>query len=257
MSTSPKTPGTTLAAQSAAEPSINVFQTMERMAATVAKSGLYGMKTPEQALTLMLLSRAEGIDPMAAVRDYHIISGRPALKADTMLARFQAAGGKVDWKEYTDAKVIGVFSHPQGGTVTVDWDIARATRAGLAARETWKSYPRPLMRARCISEGVRACYPGVAIGTYTVEEAQDMEVDITPTGGRVEAAIQNADHSLTEDERMEHFTAMDGAQTQTDLAAAFGAAWKHAGEAKDEPSRQAFKAVYDRRKAEIANVVPT
>ena len=39
--------------------------------------------------------------------------GRHA-KADAILARFQAAGGKVEWKTYTDDEVTGVFSHPQG-----------------------------------------------------------------------------------------------------------------------------------------------
>jgi len=77
------------------------YQQLERMATTVAKSGLFGMKTPEQALSLMLLSQAEGIHPMIAVRDYHIIQGRPSLKTDTMLARFQAAGGKVEWHALT------------------------------------------------------------------------------------------------------------------------------------------------------------
>jgi hypothetical protein len=31
-----------------------------------------------------------------------------------------------------------------------------------------------MLRARCISEGIRTIYPGVAIGTYTPEEAEDM-----------------------------------------------------------------------------------
>ena len=65
------------------------------MAEAAAKSGLFGMKTPEQALALMMLCQAEGIHPMKAVAEYHIIQGRPALKADAMLARFLRAGGTV------------------------------------------------------------------------------------------------------------------------------------------------------------------
>jgi len=96
---------------------------IERMAGAVARSGLFGVKTQEQAMALMLIAQAEGMHPAIAARDYHIIQGRPALKADAMLARFQQAGGKVEWREYTDTKVIGVFSHPSGGSVSVEWSI--------------------------------------------------------------------------------------------------------------------------------------
>ena len=65
---------------------------VERMANAVAKSGLFGVKNVEQAMALMLIAQAEGMHPAIAARDFHVIQGRPALKADAMLARFQAAG---------------------------------------------------------------------------------------------------------------------------------------------------------------------
>ncbi len=148
---------------------------VEKMAVAVARSGLFGVKTPDQALALMLIAQAEGLHPAIAARDYHVINGRPTLKADAMMARFQAAGGKVEWGEYTDTKVSGKFSHPQGGTVEVIWTTKMATDAGLTRNPTWKSYPRQMLRARCISEGIRTVFPGCVVGTYTPEEAGDME----------------------------------------------------------------------------------
>lgn len=147
------------------------------MAAAIAKSGLFGMKTPDQALALMLIAQAEGMHPAIAARDYHVIQGRPALKADALLARFQAAGGKVEWHDYTDTKVSATFTHQQGGSVTIDWDMARAKSADLTNKPVWKQYPRQMLRARCISEGIRTVYPGCAVGVYTVEEVQDMGSD--------------------------------------------------------------------------------
>jgi hypothetical protein len=147
---------------------------VERMALAVAKSGLFGVKTPDQAMALMLIAQAEGMHPAIAARDYHVINGRPTLRADAMLARFQQAGGRVEWGEYTDRKVVGTFTHPQGGSVRIEWTTDMAVSAGLTRNPTWKSYPRQMLRARCISEGIRTIYPGVAIGTYTPEEAEDM-----------------------------------------------------------------------------------
>jgi hypothetical protein len=148
---------------------------VERMAVAVAKSGLFGVRTPDQAMALMLIAQAEGLHPAIAARDYHVINNRPTLRADAMLARFQAAGGKVEWGEYTDTRVVGTFSHPQGGSVRIEWTTKMAQDAGLTRNPTWKSYPRQMLRARCISEGIRTIYPGVTVGTYTPEEAADME----------------------------------------------------------------------------------
>jgi hypothetical protein len=147
---------------------------VERMALAVAKSGLFGVKTPDQAMALMLIAQAEGLHPAIAARDYHVINGRPTLKADAMMARFQTAGGSVRWGEYTDKRVVGTFSHPQGGSVEIEWTLDMAITAGLTKNPTWKSYPRQMLRARCISEGIRTVFPGVVVGTYTPEEAEDM-----------------------------------------------------------------------------------
>ena len=157
---------------------IIALKDIERAGELIAKSGLFGVKTPEQAIALMLVAQAEGRNPFEAARDYHIIQGRPALKADSILARFQQAGGSVRWIELSDTKAVAEFSHPQGGKVIIDWDLDRAKRAGLLGKENWRNYPRQMLRARVISEGVRTVFPGVCVGTYTVEEEQDMAASV-------------------------------------------------------------------------------
>ena len=152
---------------------------LEKMAHAVAASKLFGITTPEQAMALMLVAQAEGLHPATAARDYHIIQGRPTLKADAMLARYLASGGKVEWHEHTDAAVEATFTHPQGGSLKIKWDMARAKQADLKS-PMWTKYPRQMLRARVISEGVRATNPAVAVGVYTPEEAEDFE----PAGAR-------------------------------------------------------------------------
>ena len=159
---------------------------IERMATAVAKSNLFGMKTPEQAMALMLIANAEGLHPATAAMDYDIIQGRPAKKPQAMLRDYLRNGGKVEWHDHTDAKVSATFAHPAGGSVTVDWDMSRAMKAGLGGKDNWKKYPRQMLRARVISEGIRATFPGATGGLYTPEEAGDFEPatrpmkDVTP-----------------------------------------------------------------------------
>lgn len=151
------------------------FNDIERMGSVIVKSGLFGIRSAEQAISLMLIAQAEGTHPAAAARDYHVIQGRPALKADAMLARFQSAGGKVNWDSYTDVRVAATFSHPAGGSVQIEWTMERARQAGLGGKDVWKQYPRQMLRARVISEGIRTVFPGVAVGIYTPEEVQDFD----------------------------------------------------------------------------------
>lgn len=264
-------PRTALATHVAAEGNPGTtFEQMERMAAAMSKSGLFGMKTPEQALSLMLISQAEGRSPALAAQEYHVIQGRPSLKADTLLSRFQQAGGSVKWNSYTDQVVSATFSHPQGGSVTVEWTIERAKQVknwnkdrsqweALTDKLNWQNYPRAMLRARVISEGVRTCYPGVAVGIYTPEEIQDgaAEIDVTPVtqaqavAATVEAA-KNSSTALTPEERSEHVKAIKDAKGNEALTSAFAAAWKHASEAKDSSARTEFKTAYDAQKASLA-----
>lgn len=161
------------------------YNDLERMGTMIAKSKLFGMKTPEEAIALCLIAQAEGKHPASAAQEYNIIQGKPALKADAMMARFQAAGGKVNWLAYSDKEVTGEFSHAQGGSVKITWNMEMATKLNYHTKDNWKKFPRAMMRARCISEGIRTVYPGISVGIYTPEEVQDFDdkpmVNITPS----------------------------------------------------------------------------
>jgi hypothetical protein len=151
------------------------FTDIQKMAEAAAKSRMFGFKSPEEAMAIMLLCQAEGLHPGIAMRDYHVIQGRPTLKSDAMLARFQQNGGRVEWLKLSDQEVSGKFSHPAGGEATITWTLAEAKKIGLTGKDNWNKYPRAMLRARVVSEGVRTVYPGVVVGTYTPEEAMDME----------------------------------------------------------------------------------
>lgn len=148
------------------------IDTLERMAVTFAKSKMFGAKEPEQVMALLLLAQAEGIHPATAMRDFDVIQGRPAKKAEAMLRSFIAAGGKVEWHAMTDVLADATFSHPQGGSARISWDIERARKAGLADKDNWKKYTRQMLANRVISEGCRRIYPASTSGIYTPEEVQ-------------------------------------------------------------------------------------
>ena len=145
-----------------------------RVAEAVAKSGLFGIKTPDQALALMMIAQAEGRHPALAARDYDVIQGRPAKKAEAMMRDFMEAGGKVEWHALTDEVADATFSHQQGGSVRITWDMKRAQAAGLGGKDNWKKFPRQMLRSRTVSEGVRTIWPMATSGMYEPGEAADI-----------------------------------------------------------------------------------
>lgn len=142
----------------------------------VAGSGLLGSKDENQIFTLMMLAYKDGINPVQASMDYHIIQGKPALSSQATLVRFQKAGGKIKYIKRTDTECTIEFSHEQAGELTITWNMERAKQAGLNLnKQNWRQYPRQMLAARCIAEGVRALYPACLDGLYLVEEVQDFD----------------------------------------------------------------------------------
>ena len=148
---------------------------MQQMARAMAKSGFFGFKTEEQALSIMLIAQASGQHPASAALDYDVIQGRPAKKPQAMLREFLGAGGKVEWHESTDAAADATFSHPRGGSIRVRWDMQRAQQMGLSGKDNYRKQPGVMFRWRCVSEGVRIVYPGATAGMYTPDEVLDLD----------------------------------------------------------------------------------
>ena len=164
---------------------------MTVMADSIVKSGFYGFKTKEQVMAVMLVAQAENKHPASVVQEYDIIQGKPALKSQAILARFQLSGGSVQWDEVTPKKVKGTFKHPQGGTLTVEWTIEMAKQAGIYREGSgWSKYPEDMLRARVISRAVRSIYPACILGHYATEEVMDFDSPMPKHMGVVEDVKQ-------------------------------------------------------------------
>lgn len=163
---------------------------IEKMGKAVAASGLFGVTTENQAITLMLIAQAEGVHPAQAAMTYHIIKGKPTKKAEAMFVSFVKSGGKVKWITLNDTKAEATFSHPEGGEITLAWDMEMAKKAGLFDKEgsLYKKYPRAMLRSRLIAEGVRTIYPAATGGMMSSEEAED--IDLPPNKSRLDDIIE-------------------------------------------------------------------
>lgn len=154
------------------------------MAADVYKAKMFNLQTPEAAMSLMLLAQAEGIHPMNALRQFHILhDGRPSMRADTMLAKYRMKGGKVEWLTQADDRVAqrGRWTF-EGQVIEIGFTMAEAIQAGYTSATPkpgsgWHRDPAAMLRARTISRACRMLAPEIVVGLYTPEEMEDIPLD--------------------------------------------------------------------------------
>lgn len=186
----------------------NPMEAIKALGQSIFKSGLFGCDRPEQGEVLAMQCLSERKSPLELARTYHFIQGQLAMRADALLAKFQLVGGKVDWQERTDTRVVAVFSH-KGGSATITADIEEYKKNGTALgkdgknlKENWLKWPRRMLTARAISEGVRLVAPECCFGTYVVEE-----IDVTQKIGRPFKPVYNTIAELVPaDKRYKAFT---------------------------------------------------
>jgi hypothetical protein len=223
------------------------YDQQERMALSLVKSKMFGIDNVDQAMALMSIAVAEGKHPAIIARDFHLIQGRPAKKAEAMMRDLVQAGGSVKWHALDDTIADATFSHPQGGTVRITWDMARAKQAGLLGRgDMYHKYPRAMLRSRCVSEGVRTVCPLATSGVYTPEEVQDM-VNETPASGPINVTPEPR---VMDDEQIgAHLTAIGSADDLGTLKRAFGTAYSEARRLGDLGAMEQIEAAKNARKA--------
>jgi hypothetical protein len=164
-------------------------------------SGIFGLDKPEQGEILAMQCLVEKKSPLELARTYHFIQGQLAIRSDALLAKFHQAGGSVDWTERTDEKVKATF---RKGTASADIvaDMKEYVGNGTALgkdkqlKDNWKKWPRRMLTARAISEGVRLIAPECCFGTYTVEE-----LDATPSKPYARANTATLDELIPEAKR--------------------------------------------------------
>lgn len=166
---------------------------------SIFKSGIFGIDKPEQGEVIAMECLAQRKSPLELARTYHFIAGRLAIKSDALLAKFQQAGGTVNWITRTD-KIVEADFCKDGSCTRIVATIEEYTANGVATganKETWRKWPRRMLTARAIGEGVRLVCPEAAFGTYTVEE-----LDVAPSF-KAKSTIQamTLDDYITDDLR--------------------------------------------------------
>jgi hypothetical protein len=157
------------------------------------KSGIMGVATPGDGAVVALTCMCEGITPLEFAKTYHIISGKPSMRADMMHAKFRAAGGKVSWINMgDDGKAAEATFEFEGSTAVIKYTIEDAKNVVGDKLDkpdsNWRKDRGAMLRARLITKAIRILAPELIAGVYTPEELEDSGAVSTPAPARDRAA---------------------------------------------------------------------
>lgn len=157
-----------------------------------------GGKTKEEGFVIALTCMMEGITAIEFNRRYHMIQGKPSMRADALLAEFRSAGGRYKILENSPDRAAIAFTWEDE---TYEWEFT--WEEAQASRWPWKNWKKPedgfkdnwstptdrrdMLWSRLVSSSVKKLVPEIAAGCYTPEELQD--VADTP---RSEVVVQPA-----------------------------------------------------------------
>lgn len=155
------------------------YSEIEQVSRAFVASGMFGRDVDKisKAITKIMAGQELGLAPFASMRAVHVIEGNATLSANTMAGMVKSSG-RYDYevvKKEIDECVIDFYEIRKGKRVklgTEKFDEAEAKAAQLLNKQNWQKYPKAMMFARCISNGVRTYCPDVFSGmlVYTPDE---------------------------------------------------------------------------------------
>lgn len=162
---------------------INDLQGIQALGNAIALSGMFGCDKPEQGIIIALQCMAEGMPPLEMAKNYHIVKGKLSKRADSMLADFRKAGGKWRWCDdlKNPSKQAAVINFEDYTDFAVEYTLNDAKQAGVYNTKPdspWQRTPAAMLRARLVSETLRAIAPEIVVGVYTPEEASQFDEPI-------------------------------------------------------------------------------
>jgi len=181
---------------------------MVQLGNAIAKSGMFGCGSLEAGQVFAMECFARRMPPLMLAERYHVIFGKLSMKAEAMLAGFEAAGGKYKVLSRTaDLVSVEMTINGNSQTLSLFWEeavkepfvyegkegeIVDALTSGdakrLAKLKLKSKYATPRSRtqmlwARLVSDAVRFLCPSVVSGTYTPEEIEDVEDSAAEANG--------------------------------------------------------------------------
>jgi hypothetical protein len=159
-----------------------------RVAKALAASNFFkDARQAEAAFAKILLGRDLGLSPTEAMQALHVFDGKVEASADFHATRVKRTPGydyRVAWEgqaadkkgAHPGLKCIITYTHEDEEIGVSDFSWEDAARAGLTGKDVWQKYPRNMLFARAMSNGVAWFCPEVMGSVRVYSEGEVEEV---------------------------------------------------------------------------------
>jgi hypothetical protein len=174
------------------------WQVMRQQAEMLVKTGFLpnSIKTPDQAVAIILTGRELGIGTMAALNSINVIAGKPTISPQLMLALINRTGELEDFSVADDGQACAVTMKRRGRKAhtesfsmkdaalmkTTDGYGENKKTISLSEKYNWKQMPAIMRKWRAVAACARVVFPDVILGLYTPDE---MGAVVEPESGEV------------------------------------------------------------------------
>lgn len=144
-----------------------------------AASGLFtDVKTEAQAVVRILAGQEIGIPAFAAISGIHIIQGKPTIGAGLMASRVKGSG-KYNYKVKEHSEKLCSIDFFEAGEL-IGNSTFTLEDAKKAQTKNLEKFPKNMLFARALSNGVKWYTPDIFAGPVYVPEEMQTTEDVTP-----------------------------------------------------------------------------
>jgi hypothetical protein len=157
------------------------------MGKLLADSGLFpDTQAAAQAAFKVMAGREVGFGPVASMTGINVIKGRVSLSANLIAAAIKRSR-RYDYRvrKHNDQACEIEFFDGEESVGTSAFSMEEARRAGLAAGDAWRRYPKNMLFARAISNGAKWFCPDVFGGPVYTPDELDPTARVDPETGEV------------------------------------------------------------------------
>jgi len=144
----------------------------------LARSGFFpSVKTTAEAFAKMRLGRELGIGPVTAVKELYVVSGRIGMSA-AIMAALLLRSPKYDYRVIRLDNQAAVIHFFRNGELIGEssFTIQDARQAGLENKDNWRKYPRNMLWARALANGVRWFCSDTVVGSAYIPDELGLDV---------------------------------------------------------------------------------
>lgn len=143
-----------------------------------ADAGVFpDIKSAAQGYVKILAGRELGLSPMQSINSFYFVGGRMGITANTIAALVKKSE-RYDYQvikhDETECSIT-FYSKDDAALGTSTFTIKDAAKAGIVNGVNWKNYPKNMLFARALMNGVRWYCPDIMNAfTVSVEELGDL-----------------------------------------------------------------------------------